>query len=161
MRRRRDQTPVLILSARGSLDDRVGGLDKGASDYLVKPFATEELIARLHSLMRRALDLGGTFLTLGNVSLGIDGRQVAVVGKVIALPAREVDVLEVLLKRQGRVVSHDALRGQVFGASQDIASNALEVYVHRLRKALTEAGADVRIHTIRGAGYLMDVAKGD
>ena len=72
---------------------------------------------------------------------------------------REVDVLEVLLKRSGKVVSHDSLQGQVFGSSQDVASNAIEVYVHRLRKILAEAGANVQIHTIRGAGYLMDVAK--
>lgn len=159
MRRRRDQTPVLILSARGGLDDRVSGLDKGASDYLVKPFATEELIARLQALLRRAPGADGTTLALGNVSLKTEGRQAAVDGKLVALPAREVDVLEVLLKRHGRVVSHDQLQSQVFGSSQDIASNAIEVYVHRLRKLLAEAGANVQIHTIRGAGYLMDVAK--
>jgi two-component system response regulator TctD len=78
---------------------------------------------------------------------------------MLSLPAREVDVLEVLLKRSGKVVSHDSLQGQVFGSSQDVASNAIEVYVHRLRKILAEAGANVQIHTIRGAGYLMDVAK--
>ena len=159
MRRRRDQTPVLILSARSGLDDRVSGLDKGASDYLVKPFATEELIARLQTLLRRAPGPDGAVLALGNVSLKTDGRQAAVDGKMITLPAREVDVLEVLLKRHGRVVSHDSLQSQVFGSTQDVASNAIEVYVHRLRKTLVEAGATVQIHTIRGAGYLMDVAK--
>jgi len=159
MRRRRDQTPVLILSARGGLDDRVGGLNKGASDYLVKPFATEELVARLQALLRRSPDGGGPTLALGNVSLKTDGRQALVDGRMLSLPAREVDVLEVLLKRSGKVVSHDALQGQVFGSSQDVASNAIEVYIHRLRKILTEAGANVQIHTIRGAGYLMDLAK--
>ena len=160
MKRRRDQTPVLILSARSGLDDRVTGLNKGASDYLPKPFATEELVARLQALLRRAPVPGGTVLTLGNVALKVDGRQAEVDGKLVPLPAREVDVLEVLLKRSGRVVSHDSLQGQVFGSSQDVASNAIEVYIHRLRKLLSEAGANVRIHTIRGAGYLMDVAKG-
>lgn len=159
MRRRRDQTPVLILSARDGLDDRVSGLNKGASDYLPKPFATEELIARLQALLRRPPGPGGPTLMLGNVTLKTDGRQAEVDGKMLSLPAREVDVLEVLLKRYGRVVSHDALQGQVFGSSQDVASNAIEVYVHRLRKTLAEAGANVRIHTIRGAGYLMDLAK--
>jgi DNA-binding response OmpR family regulator len=160
MRRRRDQTPVLILSARDGLDDRVSGLNKGASDYLSKPFATEELIARLQALLRRPPGLGGPTLALGNVTLKTDGRQAEVDGRMLPLPAREVDVLEVLLKRSGRVVSHDALQGQVFGSSQDVASNAIEVYVHRLRKTLAEAGANVQIHTIRGAGYLMDVGKG-
>ena len=159
MRRRRDQTPVLILSARSGLDDRVTGLDKGASDYLAKPFATEELIARLQALLRRPPGGGGTVLSLGNVSLKTEGRQAAVDGKMLTLPAREIDVLEVLLKRNGRVVSHDSLQAQVFGSSQDVASNAIEVYIHRLRKMLGEAGATVQIHTIRGAGYLMDVAK--
>ena len=159
MRRRRDQTPVLILSARSGLDDRVTGLNKGASDYLAKPFATEELIARLQALLRREPGPGGPTLTLGNVSLKTDGRQAEVDGRILSLPAREVDVLEVLLKRNGRVVSHDSLQGQVFGSSQDVASNAIEVYIHRLRKLLADAGANVQIHTIRGAGYLMDVAK--
>jgi two-component system response regulator TctD len=159
MRRRRDQTPVLILSARNGLDDRVTGLNRGASDYRMKPFATEELIARLQALLRRAPGRGGPVLTLGNVSLKVDGRQAEVDGERLTLPAREVDVLEVLLKRNGRVVSHGALQSQVFGSSQDVASNAIEVYVHRLRKMLSEAGANIRIHTIRGAGYLMDVEK--
>ena len=159
MKRRRDQTPVLILSARSGLDDRVTGLNKGASDYLTTPFATEELIARLQALLRRAPGPGGPVLSLGNICLKVEGRQVEIDGKLLSLPAREVDVLEVLMKRSGRVVSHDALQGQVFGSSQDVASNAIEVYIHRLRKLLTESGATVRIHTIRGAGYLMDVAK--
>lgn len=160
MRRRRDLTPVLILSARNRLDDRVTGLNKGASDYLVKPFAKEELVARLRALLRRPPDQpGGSTLEVGNVSLKTDGRQAAVNGTMLPLPSREVDVLEVLLKRSGRVVSQASLQSQVFGSSQNVASNAIEVYVHRLRKVLAEAGANVQIHTIRGAGYLMEVSK--
>ena len=159
MRRRRDQTPVLVLSARGGLDDRVKGLHKGASDYLVKPFAMEELVARLQALLRRSTPPQGEALSLGNVTFETEGRQATVAGKRLTLPLREGDVLEVLLKRRGKVVSHDSLQSQVFGASQDIAYNAIEVYVHRLRKMLADAGADVHIHTIRGAGYLMDVEK--
>jgi two-component system response regulator TctD len=109
--------------------------------------------------LARARRADGPTLTLGNVALKTDGRQVVVVGRMLSLPAREVDVLEVLLKRSSKVVSHDSLQGQVFGSSQDVASNAIEVYIHRLRKILAEAGANVQIHTIRGAGYLMDVAK--
>ncbi len=159
MRRRRDTTPVLILSARGALGDRVTGLDKGASDYLVKPVATEELIARLQALLRRSPGSQGQVLSFGNVSLETEGRQAIVAGKKFPLAAREADVLEVLLKRGGRVVSHDALQGQVFGAAQNVSSNAIEVYIHRLRKTLADAGANVLIHTIRGAGYLMDLDK--
>ena len=154
MRRRRDQTPVLILSARGGLDDRVGGLNKGASDYMVKPFSTDELIARLQALLRRSPGPDGPTLTLGNVALKTDGRQAIVDGRMLSLPAREVDVLEVLLKRSGKVVSHDSLQSQVFGSSQDVASNAIEVYVHRLRKKLEPGG--VRIVTVRGLGYSLE-----
>jgi len=159
MRRRRDQTPVLILSARSGLDDRVKGLHKGASDYVVKPFAMEELIARLQALLRRTPESQGQRLTLGNVRFETEGRQATVGGRLLALPLREADLLEVLLKRSGRVVSHSSLQSQVFGATQDVASNAIEVYVHRLRKMLADGGANVLIHTIRGAGYLIDVAK--
>ena len=161
MRRRGDSTPVLVLTARDGVTDRVAGLRDGADDYMAKPFAMEELIARLQALLRRSPGPDGPTLTLGNVALKTDGRQAIVDGRMLSLPAREVDVLEVLLKRSGKVVSHDSLQGQVFGSSQDVASNAIEVYVHRLRKILAEAGANVQIHTIRGAGYLMDVAKSD
>ena len=155
MRRRRDATPVLILTARSGIEDRVKGLDKGASDYLIKPFATEELIARLQALLRRAPTPEGHVLTLGNVALETAGRQTSVAGKPVTVPAREADLLEVLMKRNGRLVSHEVLRGQVFGAAQGVSSNAIEVYIHRLRRLLTDAGANVQIHTIRGAGYLM------
>src|SRR5215831_13341174 len=99
MRRRRDETPVLILSARGGLDDRVKGLHKGASDYLVKPFAMEELVARLQALLRRSPSPHGQALSLGNVTFETEGRQAMVAGKLMTLPLREGDVLEVLLKR--------------------------------------------------------------
>lgn len=159
MRRRRDRTPVLILSARGGLDDRIVGLHKGASDYLVKPFVMDELVARIQTLLRRSPESQGDVLTLGNVSFETEGRQATVAGKVLFLPAREADLLEILLKRGGRTVSHDALESQVFGMSQNVSSNAIEVYVHRLRRILADAGANVGIHTIRGVGYLMDVEK--
>lgn len=159
LRRRRDRTPVLILSARGGLDDRITGLHKGASDYLVKPFAMDELVARIQTLLRRTPDSEGDVLNLGNVSFETEGRRATVAGKVLFLPPREADLLEILLKRGGRTVSHDALQGQVFGMSQNVSSNAIEVYVHRLRRILAEAGANIGIHTIRGVGYLMEVAK--
>lgn len=159
MRRRRDPTPVLILSARSGLGDRVAGLGKGASDYMVKPFATEELIARLQALIRRESTAAGKVLSFGNVSLDTESRQIAIDDKPVFLPARAADVLEVLLKRRGHVVSHEQMRAQIFGGSQDIESNALEVYVYRLRRALDDGGASVHIHTIRGAGYLLDLKK--
>lgn len=159
MQRRRDRTPVLILSARGGLDDRVTGLHKGASDYVVKPFAMDELVARLQALLRRSPGPQGNVLALGNVSFDSEGPQATVGGKLLLLPAREAEVLEILLKRSGRTVSHEALESQVFGMSQNVSSNAIEVYIHRLRHMLADAGANVAIHTIRGVGYLMEVAK--
>ncbi|MGD9882465.1 MAG: response regulator [Reyranella sp.] len=161
MRRRRDTTPVLILTARSGIGDRVRGLDRGASDYLVKPFATEELIARLQALLRRAPASDGHVLTLGNVALETAGRQASIAGKPVLVPAREADLLEVLMKRNGRLVSHGLLRGQVFGAASGVSSNAIEVYIHRLRRLLADAGATVQIHTIRGAGYLMKADSAD
>ena len=100
-------------------------------------------------------------LTLGNVSFETESRQAVVAGKLLFLPPREAEVLEVLLKRGGRTVSHESLESQVFGMSQNVSSNAIEVYVHRLRHILADAGANVAIHTIRGVGYLMEEAKDD
>jgi DNA-binding response OmpR family regulator len=159
MRRRRDRTPVLILSARGGLDDRITGLHKGASDYLVKPFAMAELVARIQTLLRRSPESEGDVLSLGNVSFESESRQAKVAGKMLFLPPREAEVLEVLLKRNGRTVSQDVLESQVFGMSQNVSSNAIEVYVHRLRRMLADAGANLEIHTVRGVGYLMELAK--
>jgi len=155
VRARGDSTPVLVLTARDGVSDRVTGLRSGADDYLVKPFALEELVARLRALLRRSDNLLGHCLTLGNVALDTEGRQVIVDGVVRAVPAREVAVLEILLRRGGNVAPKRLFEDQLFGLSGDVGSNAVEVYVHRLRKMLGDAGASVKIHTVRGVGYLM------
>jgi DNA-binding response OmpR family regulator len=157
-RRRHDQIPVLILSARGGLNDRILGLRKGASDYLVKPFAMDELIARIQALLRRWAEPEQKLLTLGNVSLEIISRQVTVAGEALFLVGREADVFELLFKRKGQTVTFDVLQDHVFG-TQGVSSNAVEVYVHRLRRILADAGANVQIYTVRGVGYLMDLDK--
>jgi two-component system response regulator TctD len=159
MRRKGDATPVLVLTARDGVTDRVTGLREGADDYLPKPFAMEELVARLQALLRRPGNLLGRLLTFGNVSLDTEGRQVFVAGSPRAFPARETAVLEILLRRGGNVAPKRLFEDQLFGLSGDIGSNAVEVYVHRLRKMLSDAGATVRIHTVRGVGYLMAEAK--
>jgi len=155
MRQRGDATPVLILTARGSVKDRVTGLQSGADDYLVKPFALEELIARLQALLRRPGNLLGLALKLGNLTLDTVAREVSVDERPIGLSPREIAVLEHLLRRSNRVIAKSLLETSLYGLSQDIGSNAVEVYVHRLRKHLAEIGASVQIHTVRGVGYLI------
>src|SRR5471030_3023702 len=155
LRRRGDTTPVLVLTARDGVNDRVTGLREGADDYLAKPFAMEELAARIQALLRRLGNLLGRLLTFGNVSLDTDGRQVFVAGAPRPFPARETAVLEILLRRGGNVAPKRLFEDHLFGLSGDVGSNAVEVYVHRLRKMLSDAGATVRIHTVRGVGYLM------
>lgn len=155
LRKRHDATPVVILSSRSALDDRVTGLDRGASDYMVKPFAMAELVARLRSIMRRPPPVQSHVLAMGNVSLDADSRRAVVEGKTLVVPAREAELLEVFLKRGERVLVHEVLDALVFGGAHDKSSNAVEVYVHRLRRLLADAGSDVEIHTIRGVGYLM------
>jgi len=160
IRSRGDSTPVLILTARDGVTDRVTGLRSGADDYLVKPFAMEELVARLQALLRRPGNLLGRRLSFGNVSLDTEGRQVFVGGMVRPVPARETAVLEILLRRGGNVAPKRLFEDQLFGLSGDVGSNAVEVYVHRLRRMLVDFGATARIHTVRGVGYLLAEEKG-
>lgn len=159
LRGRQDPTPVLLLTARGSVQDRVTGLRSGADDYLVKPFALEELIARLQALMRRPGEFLAQSLRIGNLAFDTETRQAFVAGRPQSFSAREAAVLEILMRRSGRVVSKKVVEDHLFGLSSDVGSNAIEVYVHRLRKQLAEVGARVQIHTIRGVGYLIGEAK--
>ena len=155
IRERKDPIPILVLTARAGVHDRVTGLRSGADDYLVKPFALEELIARLEALLRRPGQLLGRPLRLGNLALDPDSRQAFIDDEPQLLSAREVEMLELLMRRSGRVVPKDVAESQVFGPLGSVASNAIEVYVHRLRRQLAEHGATVHIHTIRGVGYLL------
>ena len=155
MRSRGDSTPVLVLTARDGVSDRVIGLRAGADDYLVKPFAMEELNARLKALMRRSDNLLGDRLSLGNVALDTEGRQVMVGGTVRSFPMRETAVLEILLRRCGNVAPKRLFEDHLFGLTDEVGSNAVEVYVHRLRKMLADSGATVQVHTVRGVGYML------
>jgi two-component system response regulator TctD len=155
LRARKDTTPVLILTARSGIHERVMGLDSGADDYLAKPFAFEELLARIRALLRRPAELLGAALSVGNVVLDTKTQQVFVDGKPRMLPAREVAALEILMGRSGRVVPKQSVESQLYGIFEEIGSNALEVCIHRLRKQLIDFGAKIEIHTIRGVGYLI------
>jgi len=155
LRRRQDMMPILILTARGGLDDRVLGLDAGADDYLVKPFQIPELAARCRALLRRPGASLGTELTVGNVILHSAERSVAVAGIPVEATPREVDLLECLLRRAGHVVAKPALEGALYSMDAEVTPNALEACVSRLRKRLTAAGADIQIRTVHGVGYAL------
>jgi DNA-binding response OmpR family regulator len=155
LRRRTDPLPVLVLTARNGLQDRVNGLRSGADDYLAKPFALEELVARLEAILRRPGQLLGSSLNLANLVYDTESRQIFIDGTPRIFSSRETSVLEILLRRQGRVVPKKNVEDHIFGLTGDVASNAVEVYVSRLRKQLGEYGAKILIHTIRGVGYLM------
>jgi DNA-binding response OmpR family regulator len=155
MRARSDSTPVIVLTARGTVYDRVLGLQTGADDYLVKPFAAEELIARIHALLRRPNNYLGKLLTVGNVAFDPAGRQLYVTGEPQFLSARELALLELMMGRTGRIVPKALAESRLFGSSDEVHSNAVEVYVHRLRKQLETFGATIEIRTIRGLGYLL------
>lgn len=155
MRTREDSTPVLILTARDGVDDRVRGLDGGADDYLLKPFAMEELVARTRALLRRPGGALGQTLTAGNVSFDTTAREVRVDESPIAISRREMGVLEQLMRRFGRVVPKDVLEDKMYGFGEEVTSNSVEVHVSRLRKRLSSVDATVSIHTLRGVGYLL------
>jgi DNA-binding response OmpR family regulator len=159
LRHRNDSIPVLVLTARGGLHDRVTGLRDGADDYLVKPFALEELVARLEAQLRRPGQLLGSVLSAGNLQFDTRNRQCAIDGAARVLSSRETAVLEILMRSKGRVVSKRQVEDSIFGLSEEVGSNAMEVYVHRLRKQLAEMGAQAQIHTIRGVGYLITEEK--
>jgi DNA-binding response OmpR family regulator len=155
LRRGGNHIPLLVLTARDAIEDRVTGLDAGADDYLVKPFATAELIARTKALLRRPGQALGTVLEAGNVVFDTIGRDVRVGATTLSLPRQELAVLEQLMRRLGRVVPKGVLEEKLYGIDEELGSNAIPVHVHHLRRRLAEAGADAEIHTVRGVGYLL------
>ena len=159
LRARHDGVPVLILTARDAPEDRVGGLDTGADDYVIKPFHMDELVSRIRALLRRPNAALGVRLSLGTVVLDTVTRTTQVGSEPLGLSARETALLELLLRRAGRVVPREALDQGLYGMDSPATPNAMEVLMHRLRKRLQDAGADVAIHTLRGVGYLLAAAE--
>jgi DNA-binding response OmpR family regulator len=147
--------PILILTARSSVADRVDGLQAGADDYLTKPFAVEEMVARLQALLRRPGEMFGQRIEIGALSLDVQSRQITVAGRPETFSSREVDLLELLLRRAGRVVQKSYVEDQLFGLHTPVGSNAVEVAIHRLRKHLQTLKARAVVHTVKGVGYFI------
>jgi two-component system OmpR family response regulator len=154
-RLRRDgfKTPILILTARDAIEDRVAGLDAGADDYLLKPFEPSELEARIRALLRRAQGDASPVVTIGSLSIDAARAVVMVGDRTLDLRRREWTVLERLVARVGKVVAKDRLAGEIFGFDEPVGPNAVEVYVARLRRKLGPDGPEIR--TIRGLGYML------
>lgn len=155
MRAGGSHVPVLVLTARDGVDDRVKGLNAGADDYLLKPFAVEELSARLRALLRRPDGALGLSLTAGNITFDTSAREVRVGNERIKISKKEMGVLEQLMRRAGRVVPKDMLESKLYGFDDEVTPNSLEASVSRLRKRLIQVEASVTIHTLRGVGYLL------
>jgi two-component system OmpR family response regulator/two-component system response regulator QseB len=151
LRGRRDTTPVIVLTARDALGDRVAGLDAGADDYLVKPFELDELSARMRAVLRRHSGRAQPLITVGAVTLDPSTRQVSREGVPVLLSAREYAVLEALMARPGAPLSRAQLEDRLYGWGEEIESNAVSVYVHQLRRKL---GAEF-IRNMRGVGYFV------
>jgi len=149
------QTPVLMLTARDGVSDIVGGLDIGADDYLTKPFSFDVLRARLRVMARRTGNNSGRILQVADLTIATDTHRVRRAGRLILLTRTEYLLLELLMKRAGRVVSRDALIEAAWSGEQDISSNALDVFVFQLRTKLEAGGAPRLLQTVRGFGYVL------
>jgi len=154
LRERGSKVPVLILTAADSVEQRVQGLDVGADDYMAKPFSLQELEARVRALTRRGLGTASNIIRHGPLSFDATGRVAYINDQLVELSAREIGLLEVLLQRAGRLVSKDQLVERLCEWGDEVSNNAIEVYVHRLRKKIEQG--NVRIATVRGLGYSLE-----
>ena len=152
------RAPVVVLTALGSVDDRVSGLREGADDYLVKPFAFPELLARLEAVRRRSADRPAPTLTVGLVNLDLTNRRVTCAGNHVELTPTEFSLLEILMRNAGQVVTRKMLCEHLWEGEWEGVTNVIEVHVNRLRNKLSQAGAEGVIQTIRGRGYALKAA---
>ena len=150
-----DDTPVLILTARDSIEDRVEGLDAGADDYLVKPFALAELFARLRALLRRRTEHEGEVLRFEDLSLDLGTREAQRGERVFGLTRIEFDLLELFLRHPRQVLTRDVILDRVWGYNFDSGTNSLAVYIGYLRRKTEDGGEPRCIHTVRGVGYVL------
>jgi len=156
------ETPVILLTARGEVEDKVRGLDSGADDYLAKPFHTDELLARLRALGRRRTELiQDGILRYGDIKLNPYSLQLSCGSKEVVLTRKESQLLELLIKRNGRIVSKENMIEKLWGYDTDAEDNRVEIHMSLLRKKLAQLNSGVYIHTIRGAGYALKTVKDD
>ena len=153
LRQKNVSVPVLILTSRDTVEDRVKGLDAGADDYLVKPFAFSELLARIRALLRRGKVESGDKLRLADLEMNTAGRAVSRGGKELGLTAREFDLLEYMLRQKGRVISREMLARDVWQETSGALTNTIDVYINMLRKKVERPQKRQLIHTVRGVGY--------
>jgi DNA-binding response OmpR family regulator len=161
LRGRGSHVPILLLTARDAVEDRIAGLDAGADDYLTKPFAFGELLARLRALLRRRGDVLPTLLVVGDLAVDTRGQSVTRGGQPIPLTAREYTIVEYLARNAGRLVSRTELTAHVWDENHDPASNVLEVYLSRLRRKLGGDAQPPLLHTRRGAGVVLAAGTGE
>ena len=155
LRGRSSYVPILVLTARDGIDDRVNGLNAGADDYVVKPFAMKELAARLRALLRRPGQGLSTVLSVGNLQLHTVSRQVTVNGKNVHFSVREVEVIELLMRHESQIVTRGSLEDSLSDPSKNASPNSIEALISRLRRRLGPIGAGCSIHTLYGIGYLL------
>ncbi len=154
MRSRKVPVPVLIVTARSEIDDRIKGLDLGADDYLTKPFEMGEFDARVRALLRRRCADGLMALTCGALTLDMVAKRASLNDRPLDLPRREFQLLEVLMSRQGRIISKDQIIDSISDFHDELTPSTVEIYIHRIRKKLE--AADVTIRTVRGVGYILE-----
>ena len=155
MRASGNNTPVLLLTAMGTVEDRVAGLDAGADDYLVKPFDFNELLARVRAIVRRGGERAGNVMTSGDLTLDSASRTVTRGGQEIKLTAKEFDILEYLMQNQGRVLSRDKLSNHIWNYDYNGGSNVIDVYMYHLRRKIDRDFDEKKIQTVKGAGYMI------
>ncbi|MGO4336159.1 response regulator transcription factor [Labrys sp. KB_33_2] len=155
LRSRGVMLPIIVITAKGAVTERVTGLEMGADDYLAKPFALDELLARLRAVMRRPSDLRPSRISIGRLSFDMTFQEISVDGRPFDLPRREILVLECLMRRVGRMVPRSVLMEAVFSLDDEIQSNALDSHISRLRRKLAGAQAGVVVNVVRGLGYML------
>jgi DNA-binding response OmpR family regulator len=155
LRARNDKTPVILLTAKDSISDRVIGLDAGADDYLVKPFSSEELLARIRVIIRRAAGVTSNVFTVGDLTIDCDAR-IATRGEcAIALSGKEFDILEYMIRNKGKVLTREKISNHIWNYDYEGGSNIVDVYIRYLRKKIDDGREVKLIHTVRGAGYVL------